>query len=161
MPIEFNSFEQEFLTNIDVTGNILSAGVNLLNIFTSGGGSIPSALSGNWQSTYNTVSSLSSTWSRVESLSFNPSSLILSITGSNSISLSSFKVIEKQPLFSYSSTNVLTGITYTGGVTKTFSYTGGVLSQQIYVRPNITTTYNYNYSNTGILTSISQTEVFS
>ena len=33
MPFEYNSFNQEFLGDVDVSGNILSGGINLLDIF--------------------------------------------------------------------------------------------------------------------------------
>ena len=51
--------------NLNVTGDILSGGVNLYDIFgtgSGGGGSDVSGLSGNWQSTYETVAALSSSW---------------------------------------------------------------------------------------------------
>ena len=166
MPFEYNSFNQEFLGDVDVSGNILSGGINLLDIFSTsgGGGSNVSGLSSNWQTTYSTVSALSSNWqaasSRVSSLSFNNINLNLSITGSNIVSLSVFKFIEKSPTFLYSSANTLTGIDYSLNNTKRFSYVSGLLSQQIYTRDGVVTTYTYNYSNTNTLTSISQIEIF-
>ncbi len=136
MPTQFDSFNQEFLNEIDVSGRILSAGIDLFNLFSVGGGT------------------------STPTLSFNDNSLLLSITGSNTVSLSTFSVIEKSPTLRYTNTNILTSITYTNGNTKTLSYTGTLLTQQIYVRPNVTTTYTYNYSINNILTSISLTEIF-
>ena len=111
--------------SLNVTGNYLSGGVNLLNIF--GGGSVGDpavnalvhsnsgqwntaytnlvsnsanylslsdlqSLSGNWESTYTTVSTFSATWSTgIQTLAFNTSNYNLSISNGNSVNLGSLK----------------------------------------------------------------------
>ena len=69
--------------NLNVTGQYLSGGINLLNIFSGGGGGGDAAVnalvhssSANWNSTYSTVYSNSATWGTggvPQTLSFNDS----------------------------------------------------------------------------------------
>ena len=83
--------------NLNVTGQYLSGGINLLNIFSGGGGgdaavnALVHSSSANWNSTYSTVYSNSASWGTggvAQTLSFNDSNAQLSISFGNTISLS-------------------------------------------------------------------------
>jgi hypothetical protein len=97
--------------DLNVTGQYLSAGVNLLDIFTGGGGgagdaavnSLVHSNSGKWESTYTIVNSNSATWGAggsPQTLSFNESNAQLSIQFGNTISLSSLSgYTETDPIY--------------------------------------------------------------
>lgn len=66
---------------------------------------------------------------------------------------------DKNPVYTYAA-GVLTRVDYASGNYKTFSYSGGRLSQLQYVLAGRTMTKVFSYNLDGTLASISQTEVY-